>query len=244
MGKQIASLFRLIGFDVLIWNNNGEDISSEIERETKKLENLLSFKSLGTYKFESNLGNFENNFTVETVKEDLKIKKDVINSLRYKENIFSNTSSILLSNIADYVNGFHFMNPISVKFLEICKKKNYSIKILDSVINELKKFSYEIIEVQDTPGFLINKIIFKDISYFFYLIEIEKFDINIVLQLFKSDIKKINPIKIVNIVGVDTTLYIIKNLHEYDKSYYVPEMLKKSVSQNILGNKNKKLFTI
>ena len=166
MGKQIASLFRLIGFDVLIWNNNGEDISSEIERETKKLEKLLSFKSLGTYKFESNLGNFENNFTVETVKEDLKIKKDVINSLRYKENIFSNTSSILLSNIADYVNGFHFMNPISVKFLEICKKKNYSIKILDSVINELKKFSYEIIEVQDTPGFLINKIIFKDISYF------------------------------------------------------------------------------
>ncbi len=244
MGKQIASLFRLIGFDVLIWNNNGEDISSEIERETKKLEKLLSFKSLGTYKFESNLGNFENNFTVETVKEDLKIKKDVINSLRYKENIFSNTSSILLSNIADYVNGFHFMNPISVKFLEICKKKNYSIKILDSVINELKKFSYEIIEVQDTPGFLINKIIFKDISYFFYLIEIEKFDINIVLQLFKSDIKKINPIKIVNIVGVDTTLYILKNLHEYDKSYYVPEMLKKSVSQNILGNKNKKLFTI
>ena len=244
MGKQIASLFRLIGFDVLIWNNNGEDISSEIERETKKLEKLLSFKSLGTYKFESNLGNFENNFTVETVKEDLKIKKDVINSLRYKENIFSNTSSILLSNIADYVNGFHFMNPISVKFLEICKKKNYSIKILDSVINELKKFSYEIIEVQDTPGFLINKIIFKDISYFFYLIEIEKFDINIVLQLFKSDIKKINPIKLVNIVGVDTTLYILKNLHEYDKSYYVPEMLKKSVSQNILGNKNKKLFTI
>ena len=35
-----------------------------------------------------------------------------------------------------------------------------------------------------------------------------------------------------------------KNLHEYNESYYVPEMLKKAVSLNILGNKNKKLFTI
>tara|TARA_B100000780_G_C20721496_1_gene286786 strand:+ start:58 stop:309 length:252 start_codon:yes stop_codon:yes gene_type:complete len=73
MGKQIASLFRLIGFDVLIWNNNGQDILNEIERETKKLEKLLSFIWLGTYKFESNLRKFENNFTLETVKEDLKI---------------------------------------------------------------------------------------------------------------------------------------------------------------------------
>ena len=136
------------------------------------------------------------------------------------------------------------MNPVSVKFLEICKKKNFSAEILNSVISELKKFSFEIIDVQDTPGFLINKIIFKDISYFFYLIEVEKFDVHTVLQIFKSDVKKINPIKLVNIIGVDTALYILKNLHEYNESYYVPELLKKSVSLNILGNKNRKLFAI
>ena len=124
------------------------------------------------------------------------------------------------------------------------QKKNYSTQILDSVIKEFKNLSYEIIDVQDTPGYLVNKIIFKDISDFFYLIEVEKFDINTVLQIFKSDIKKFNPIKLVNLVGVDTTLDILKNLHEYNKSYYVPEMLKKSVTQDILGNKNKKLFTI
>jgi hypothetical protein len=71
-----------------------------------------------------------------------------------------------------------------------------------------------------------------------------KFDINTVLQIFKSDIKKINLIKLVNIISVDTALFILKNLHKYNKSYYVREMLKKSVSQNVLGNKNKKLFTI
>ena len=244
MGKQIASLFRLIGFDVLIWNKNNQDISIDIERETKKLERLLSFKSLGSYKFENNLSKFENNFTIETVKEDLEIKKNIINSLNYRDNIFSNTSSILLSNIGDHVNGFHFMNPISVKFLEICKKNNFSTELLDFVINELKKFSYETIETQDTPGFLINKIIFKDISFFFYLIEVKKFDKNIVLKIFKSDMKKVDPIKLVNIIGVDTTLYILKNLHEYDKNYYIPELLENSISLNILGNKNRKLLSI
>ncbi len=31
MSKQIVSFFRLIGFDVLIWNNKEQDISNEIE---------------------------------------------------------------------------------------------------------------------------------------------------------------------------------------------------------------------
>ena len=49
----------------------------------------------------------------------------MIASLNYKENIFSNTSSILLSNIADLVNNYHFMNPVFVNILEIFKKKNF-----------------------------------------------------------------------------------------------------------------------
>tara|TARA_B100000767_G_C19639195_1_gene481777 strand:- start:743 stop:928 length:186 start_codon:yes stop_codon:yes gene_type:complete len=49
----------------------------------------------------------------------------MIASLNYKENIFSNTSSILLSNIADHINNYHFMNPVFVNILEIFKKKNF-----------------------------------------------------------------------------------------------------------------------
>ena len=41
MGKQISSLFRLIGFDVLIWNYNNQDLSSEIDYETRKLEKIF-----------------------------------------------------------------------------------------------------------------------------------------------------------------------------------------------------------
>tara|TARA_B110000444_G_C18842546_1_gene599818 strand:+ start:2274 stop:3041 length:768 start_codon:yes stop_codon:yes gene_type:complete len=244
MGKQISALLRIIGFDVLVWNYNNKDLSLQIDHETRKLEKILKIKSLGKSSYESNLNNFENNFTIETVKEDLKIKKEIISSLNYKDNIFSNTSSLKLSDIGDHVNGFHFMNPISTKFLEICKRNSFSEEALFLIIKKLEDLSYQIINVQDTPGFLINKIIFKDISYFFYLIEVEKFNIDEINKLYSKDTNKINPIKLVNIIGTDTSLSILENLKKHDETFYIPIMLKKAVKNNILGNKNKKIFKV
>tara|TARA_B100000780_G_scaffold111245_1_gene77858 strand:- start:207 stop:971 length:765 start_codon:yes stop_codon:yes gene_type:complete len=244
MGKQISALFRLIGYDVLIWNYNDKDLSPQIDHETRKLEKILKFKALGTSSYESNLNKFENNFTIETVKEDIDIKSKIISALNYKENIFSNTSSLKLSTIGDHVNGFHFMNPVTTKFIEVCKRNSFSEGILSSIIQKLDQFSYQIINVQDTPGFLINKILFKDISYFFYLIEVEKFNIEEIKKYYLNDLNKINPIKLVNIIGTDTCLYILKNLNKHDKSFYIPEILQVAVKDNILGNKNKKIFKI
>ncbi len=244
MGKQISALFRLIGFDVLIWNYKNIDLSSQIDHETRKLEKILKMKALGTSSYESNLNNFENNFTIETVKEDLDLKKKIIYNLNYSENIFSNTSSLKLSSIGENVNGLHFMNPVSTKFIEICKRNSFSEDTLSLVVEKLEKLSYKFISVQDTPGFLINKIIFRDISYFFYLIEVEKFDINEVKKFYLNDTNRINPIKLLNLIGTDTSLYILKNLNKHDKSFYIPEMLKVAVNDNVLGNKNKKIFMV
>lgn len=243
MGKQIASLFKIIGFNVIIWHNSESDtLVKNLDSETLKLEKIFNIKSSGSIKIEKDLRKFDSNFTIETVKENVEIKKKIISSLNYSENIYSNTSSLKLSEIGKFVNGFHFMNPISVKYIEICKKKNYSDQLLNDVINKLKNLSYQIINVADTPGFLINKIIFKDISYFFYLIEKEKFKIQDVTMIFKDDIKKTDPIKLVNMIGVDTSLYILENLKKYDDTYYVPESLKQAVSNGALGYKNRKLF--
>ena len=72
----------------------------------------------------------------------------------------------------------------------------------------------------------------------------EKFDVNEVKKFYLADINKINPIKLLNLIGTDTSLYILKNLNIHDKTFYVPEMLKVAVNDNILGNKNKKIFKI
>ena len=244
MGKQISSLLGLIGFDVLVWDYNNDDSINQIARETKKLEKLLKVKATGTISLEKDLNKFENNFTIETVKENLDIKKRIIASLNYKENIYSNTSSIKLSEIGEYVNGFHFMNPVTTKFIEVCKRNSFSEDFLSLVVNKLTELSYNVIDVQDTPGFLINKVIFREISYFFYLIEVEKFNIDDINLFYQSELRNINPIKLINIIGTDTSLYILENLHKHDKSFYIPELLKSAIKNNILGNKNKKIFKI
>ena len=245
MGKQIASLFTLMGFEVFIWYNRKEaNLVDNLDYEVKKLEKILKLKNTGKINIIEQINELEENLTIETVKEDIDIKKNVINNLKYKKNIFSNTSSLKLSDIGQNINGFHFMNPISMKYIEICEKNNYSKEDLKIVIEKLKEISYQVINVQDTPGFLINKIIFKDISYFFYLIEKDNFNKKNTLDVYKNKLNRNDPVRLINIIGVDTSLAILKNLNNYDKSFYVPQTLQQAVSKNILGFKNKKLFKL
>ena len=84
---------------------------------------------------------------------------------------------------------------------------------------------------------------FKNISYFFYLLEIEKNNINDLKKIYKS-ILNTDPIKIINMIGLDTCLNILINLNKSDKNFYIPNLIKSSVKNNILGYKNRKLFKI
>ena len=116
--------------------------------------------------------------------------------------------------------------------------------VMWSYIYDITYWNYEILEVTDSPGYIINKILFKDISFFFYLLEKEKIKYNDIKKIFLSDLKKNDPIKLVNLIGVDTCLHVLINLNKYDNQYYVPKMLEDSVKKSILGNKNKKYFKI
>ena len=60
------------------------------------------------------------------------------------------------------------MNPVTIKLIELCKIGNFDENKLNPIISELKKISYEILSVVDSPGYVVNKILFKDISFFFY----------------------------------------------------------------------------
>ena len=134
MGKQISSLLTIIGFDVLIWQKNYNNLKDDINKEIRKVEKVLKIKSSGSIEIVNDLKKLENNVTIETVIESLKIKKEIFESLNYKENLFSNTSSIKLSNIGANINGFHFMNPVTIKLIELCKIGNFDENKLNPII--------------------------------------------------------------------------------------------------------------
>ena len=135
------------------------------------------------------------------------------------------------------------MNPITIPIIELYESRTCIKADLEKVIRSLEAISYNIIRVQNTPGFLVNRILFKNISYFFYLLEKEKIKIDDLKKIYKN-LFNIDPIKIVNMIGLDTCLNILINLNKSDNNFYVPNSFKKSVNNKILGYKNKKLFRI
>ena len=244
MGKQICSLFVALGHSVNLWQNTDEKLDHILKAEIQKLNKYFDIKNNGTFSVTNDISNLGENLTIETVKEDLKVKKEIISKLKFKNNIFSNTSSLKLSEIGENINGFHFMNPITIPLVELCKKGKYSEDLLKELLDSLIKQSYEIINVTDKPGFIVNNILFKEISYFFYLYEIEKKTITDLKKIYKVLLKNSDPIKIVNMIGIDTSLSILENLKKYDKNIYVPNVLKESVKNSVLGFKNKKLLKL
>ncbi len=244
MGKQICSLFVALGHTVNIWQNSEDKLDQSINTEIDKLNKHFNTNNNGKFYIINSLSDLEENLTIESVKEDLVIKKEIISKLKFKDNIFSNTSSLKLSEIGENVNGFHFMNPITIPLIELCKINKYSDNLLKELLISLEKYSYEIINVVDNPGFLANRILFKEISYFFYLYEVEKKSINELKKIYKVLLKNSDPIKIINVIGIDTSLAILENLNKEDKSIYVPNILKASVENGILGFKNKKLLRL
>jgi len=243
MGKQICSLFVMLGYDVIIWQNSSENLDELINNEIKKLEKVFNISSSGSFKIEKNLDNLEKNLTIETLTEDLQIKKNIISKLKFKDNIFSNTSSLSPHDLGKTINILHFMNPITTPIVEVYKNKNYENVDFDKVINSLKNLSYHIIEVKNIPGFLVNRILFKNLSYFFYLLENEKNTVSDLKKIYKNIFNN-DPIKIVNMIGLDTCLNILENLNKSDKSFYVSKLITESVKNGILGYKNKKLLKI
>ena len=55
MGKQICSLFDVLGYDVLIWQNTKENLENLLNNQKKRIEKNLDIKGTGSFKIESDL---------------------------------------------------------------------------------------------------------------------------------------------------------------------------------------------
>ena len=81
MGKQIVSLFILMGFDVFLWQNSkNKYLEEQIKKEIEKLKHNFSNYEDGNLTIVNDLSSLDENFTIETIKEDIKIKIQIIES--------------------------------------------------------------------------------------------------------------------------------------------------------------------
>ena len=92
--------------------------------------------------------------------------------------------------------------------------------------------------MSNNTGYALNKILFSEISNFFYLIECEKIDKNKLNDAYKNLNKNKDILLTLDLIGIDLALKIFKNLFKKYKNFYIPKILNMALTKNILGRKN------
>ena len=187
-------------------------------------------------------------FVIEATSEKMEIKKEVFRELAMeagpKTIVATNTSALPVSELADvtvspeHVIGLHFFNPVSrMKLVEVVIAKQTSDETRDRSLSFVRQIGKLPVVVRDSPGFLVNRVLFP------YLLE--------AAELFESgvDAERIDralvewgmpmgPLRLIDEIGVDITIDIGNTLEKaYGQRDHVAAVLLWLRDQQMLGRK-------
>jgi 3-hydroxyacyl-CoA dehydrogenase / enoyl-CoA hydratase / 3-hydroxybutyryl-CoA epimerase len=187
-------------------------------------------------------------FVIEATSEKMEIKEEVFRELAMeagpKTIVATNTSALPVSELAEvtvspeHVIGLHFFNPVSrMKLVEVVIAKQTSDETRDRSLAFVRQIGKVPVMVRDSPGFLVNRVLFP------YLLD--------AAELFESgvDPKRIDsalvawgmpmgPLRLIDEIGVDITIDIGNTLEKaYGQRDHVPIVLLWLRDQQMLGRK-------
>lgn len=191
-------------------------------------------------------------FIVENVTEKWEIKKGVYEQLEAvcpEHCVFAaNTSAISITRIASAtrrapkVIGMHFMNPVPLKpTVEVIRGHHTSDETVEHARSFLAGMGKEAIVVNDSPGFVSNRVLMLTINEAIFLLQDQVASVEDVDRIFKSCFgHKMGPLETADLIGLDTILLSIEVLYEsFNDSKYRPcPLLKKMVDAGLYGRKS------
>jgi len=212
---------------------------------------------LGRIQFTTDYGALsEADFVVENATEKWHIKKEIypkIDAICPERAVFAaNTSCIPITRIGsvtkrpDRILGMHFMNPVPLKpVVEVIRGYHTTEQTLDTARKLLTQMGKEGIVVNDSPGFVSNRVLMLTVNEAAFLVHDGVATADQVDHLFKTCFgHKMGPLETADLIGLDTILYSIEVLYEcFSDSKYRPcPLLQKMVDAGLHGRKNGKGF--
>ncbi len=229
MGAGIAQTAAQAGFDVSIRDmedrfveNGLASIKNNLDRAVSKgkMEKDETQKVMGRIKGTIDLKEAacDADMVIEAIIEIMEVKKQVykeLDTLCKKETIFaSNTSGLSITEMASVtqrpgqVIGMHFFNPVPVmRLVELIKGFSTSDETLDIAKAYVEKIKKTAIEVQEAPGFAVNRILCPMINEAIFVLAegiASAKDIDEGMMLGANH--PIGPLALADMVGLDTIL--------------------------------------
>ena len=188
---------------------------------------------------------------IEAITENLELKRSIyatLESLCGPETIFAtNTSSLSVTELMvgskrpERFLGLHFFNPVPImKLVEVVRTVASDAAVVDQLVAFAESLGKAPIRCQDRSGFIVNRLLVP------YLLDAvraleegvgSKEDIDRGMELGCG--YPMGPLKLLDFVGLDTTLYIAEIMfQEYrEKRFAPPPLLKRMVLAGYNGRK-------
>ena len=187
-------------------------------------------------------------FVIEAASEKMNIKKEVFRELAMeagsKTVIATNTSALPVSALADvtvspeHVIGLHFFNPVSrMRLVEVVVAKETSEETRERSLAFVRQIGKLPVIVRDSPGFLVNRVLFPyllDAAELFERgLEADRID-NALVQWGMP----MGPLRLIDEIGVDITIDIGNTLEKaYGRRDHVAAVLLWLRDGQMLGRK-------
>ena len=252
MGLDIAQVFARNGYDVVVRDIKDEIIQASEARLNKGLDKLVSKGKLDEAKKAELLSHMsfttelaaaaDADLVVEAAIENLDIKKSIfaeLDSLCKPETILaSNTSSISITAIAAATKRADKF--IGMQLVEVIRGAHTSDETYKTIAELAAAIGKEPVEVNEAPGFVVNKILVPMINEGIDLVYTGVASVEGVDTAMKLGANHpMGPLALGDLIGLDVCLAIMDTLYDetHDPKYRASLLLRKMVRAGKLGRK-------
>ena len=261
MGAGIIQVLAQSGYEVVLRARRESSVEKGIATVNKNLEKLVAKEKITAADKDAVMARIKGStdisivadadLIIEAATEDMESKKALFAELdqlcKPETIIATNTSSLSITEIAastnraDKIIGMHFFNPVPMmKLVEIIKGLATSDETRDIILDLTKKLGKTPVEVNEAPGFVVNRILIPMINEGIGILAdgvAKAEDIDQAMMLGANH--PMGPLALGDLVGLDVCLAIMEVLHaEFGEDKYRPHpLLKKMVRAGKLGRK-------